>query len=256
VSQRDLAGLAAAHLRRPGLVVLSGAPGIGRSTLLRRVAATAGGPVFAGGGLAMLAAVPALALSRAVKARLPAHDVPLLAEAVRSRVRGGLLALDDLQYADPATLAALPHLATRIRVVVALRTPHRVAPEVVAQLRAVATAWLDVPALTPADAEDLARRTAPQLTGAQLAAVVTRAGGNPLAVVALARHTGSGRGNPTDDIDQVAYAIATALADLPGRPAPPGAYRPGRARAARPARPGVPAGPRGRRPDRGRAHHR
>ena len=36
-------------------------------------------------------AVPALALSRAVRARLPADDIHLLAEAVRSRVRGGLL---------------------------------------------------------------------------------------------------------------------------------------------------------------------
>src|SRR6185436_7719524 len=142
VAQQDLAGLAAAHLRRPGLVVLTGAPGAGRSTLLRQVAAAASGPVHAGCGLAMLAAVPALALSRALKARLPADDVPLLAEAVRSRVRAGLLVLDDLQYADPATLAALPHLAEHVRVVVALRTPHRLPAATVTALRAAATAWL------------------------------------------------------------------------------------------------------------------
>jgi len=233
VAQQDLAGLAAAHLRRPGLVVLVGAPGAGRSTLLRRVATIAPGPVHSGGGLAMLAAVPALALSRAVKARLPAHDVPLLAEAVRSRVRGGLLVLDDLQYADPATLAALPHLALHVRVVVALRTPHRIPEDTVAALRAAATAWLDISPLSPATALDLARRTAGQVSEAALAAVVDRAGGNPLAITALARQAGAGRGGPDTDIDQVAYAIATALADLPrtartalaalgllGRPAP------------------------------------
>ncbi|MEV4640152.1 LuxR C-terminal-related transcriptional regulator [Actinoplanes sp. NPDC049548] len=233
MSQQDLAGLAAAHLRRPGLVVLTGAPGAGRTTLLRRVAATAAGPVHAGGGLAMLATVPALALSRAVKARLPAHDVPLLAEAVRSRVRTGLLVLDDLQYADPATLAALPHLATRIRVVAALRTPHRIPADTLAALREAATAWLDIAPLDPQDAADLARRTAGQLDDAAVAAVVARAGGNPLAVTALARQAGAGRGTPDTDVDQVAYAIATALADLPrtartalaalgllGRPAP------------------------------------
>ncbi|WP_280526116.1 LuxR C-terminal-related transcriptional regulator [Couchioplanes caeruleus] len=234
MSQQDLAGLAAAHLRRPGLVVLTGVPGAGRSTLLRRVAQAAAGPVHAGGGLAMLAGVPALALSRAVKARLPAHDVPLLAEAVRSRVRTGLLVLDDLQYADPATLAALPHLATRIRVVAALRTPHRIPEATVAALRGAATAWLDIAPLDPPAAADLVRRTAGHLDGAAVAAVVARAGGNPLAITALARAAGAGRGTPDTDIDQVAYAIATALADLPraartalaalgllGRPAPP-----------------------------------
>ncbi|GAA3959554.1 LuxR C-terminal-related transcriptional regulator [Actinoplanes auranticolor] len=218
VAQQDLAGLAAAHLRRPGLVVLTGAPGAGRSTLLRKVAAAAPGPVHAGGGLAMLAAVPALALSRALKARLPAHDVPLLAEAVRSRVRGGLLVLDDLQYADPATLAVLPHLAAHVRVVVALRTPHRLPEPSVAALRETATAWLEVPPLTREPALELARRAGGQLSDAALAAVVDRAGGNPLAITSLARQAGAGRGSPDTDIDQVAYAIATALADLP-RPA-------------------------------------
>lgn len=211
----DVATAAATHLRRPGLVVLAGPPGCGRSTLLRSVAAAAPGPVHAGGGLAMLTAVPALALSRAVRARLPAHDVHLLAEAVRSRVRGGLLVLDDLQHADPATLAALPHLAVHCRVVVAVRTPHRLDDTA---LRAAATAWFDVPPLDPAAALDLARRTAPHLGDATLRAVAGRAGGNPLAVTALARHAAAGRGPAAGDIDQVAYAIATALADLP-RPA-------------------------------------
>ena len=240
VAQQDLAGLAAAHLRRPGLVVLTGAPGAGRSTLLRRITTVAPGPVHAGGGLAMLAGVPALALSRALKARLPAHDVPLLAEAVRSRVRGGLLALDDLQYADPATLAALPHLAAHIRVVVALRTPHRLPAGTVTALREAATAWLDLPPLSPEAALELARRAGGQLGEAALTAVVDRAGGNPLAITALARQAGAGRGTPDTDIDQVAYALATALADLPrtartalaalgllGRPAPAALLGPG-----------------------------
>ena len=187
VAEQDLAGLAAAHLRRPGLVVLTGAPGAGRSTLLRRITATTPGPVHAGGGLAMLAGVPALALSRAVKARLPAHDVPLLAEAVRSRVRGGLLVLDDLQYADPATCAALPLLAAHVRVLVALRTPHRLDETTVAALRATATAWLDLPPLSPAAALELARRTAGAISENALTALVHRAGGNPLAVTALSR---------------------------------------------------------------------
>ena len=208
----DPVAIAAALLHRPGLVVLAGPPGCGRSTLLRRVTAALGGPAHPGGGLAMLRATPALALSRAVRARLPAHDVHLLAEAVRSRVRGGLLVLDDIQYADPATLAALPLLAAHTRVLVALRTPHRLDAE--DTLRQAAAAWITVPPLSRAAALELARRTAAPLDDATLAAVADRAGGNPLAITALARHAAAGRAPGGPGIDQVAYAIAAALADL------------------------------------------
>jgi DNA-binding CsgD family transcriptional regulator len=231
---------AASLLYRPALVVLTGPPGCGRSTLLRRVAAAVPGPVHAGGGLAMLAGVAALPLSRAVRAKLPTHDVHLLAEAVRSRVRGGLLVLDDLQYADPATLAALPLLAAHCRVLVALRTPHRLPAAVDDALRAAAGAWLAVPPLDRSGAADLARHTAPHLDDTALSAVLARAGGNPLAITALARHAAAGRAPGGTDIDQVAYAIATALADLPrpartalaalgllGRPAPAALLGPG-----------------------------
>ncbi|MEV0899485.1 LuxR C-terminal-related transcriptional regulator [Actinoplanes sp. NPDC049802] len=202
----------------PALVVLSGPPGCGRTTLLRRVAASVPGPAHLGGGLAMLAGVPALALSRAVRARLPGDDIPLLAEAVRSRVRTGLLVLDDLQHADPATLAALPHLARHCRMLVALRTPHRLPDAAHAALRDAATTWIPVPPLSAGAAHTLARQTAGGLSDQAVTAVVTRAGGNPLAIIALARQAAAGRAPIGEDIDQVAYAIAAALADLP-RPA-------------------------------------
>ena len=233
---------AAALLHRPALVVLAGPPGCGRTTALRRVTELVPGPVHTGGGLAMLRTTPALALSRAVRARLPAHDVHLLAEAVRSRVRGGLLVLDDLQYTDPATLAALPLLAAHCRVLVAVRTPHRLSEPAAAALRQAAAAWLTVPPLSRPEALDLARRTAAPLDPATLQAVADRAGGNPLAVTALARQAAAGRAPGGSGIDQVAYAIATALADLPrpartalaalgllGRPAPAELLGPGAA---------------------------
>ncbi|MEV4533973.1 LuxR C-terminal-related transcriptional regulator [Asanoa sp. NPDC049518] len=227
----DVVARAGALLARPGLVVLTGAPGAGRSTALRELAAAFRGPVFAGGGLSMLQDVPALALSRAVRVRLPAHDTALLAEAVRSRVRSGLLVVDDLQWADPATVAAVAALAAHTRVAVALRTPHRLPAESVAALRSASAGWLAVPPLSVAAATEVARRVAPALGDAAVAEVVRRAGGVPLAVTALARHAAAGRPAAADrgdettgalpvvvpatpEVDQVAYAVAEALADL------------------------------------------
>jgi DNA-binding CsgD family transcriptional regulator len=207
----DLLATAMAALADPGLVVLAGGPGVGRSTALRRLGEAFRGPVFSGGGLAMLRAVPGFALARAVRVRLPGTDQALLAEAVRSRVRGGLLLLDDIQWADPATLGALPAIAAHCRIAVTLRTPHQID---VAPLRAVASAWLTVPALSATDASALAGRVAPGLPPQTVTEVVRRAGGVPLAVEALARHAANAGGELGAGTDGLAYAVATALADL------------------------------------------
>jgi DNA-binding CsgD family transcriptional regulator len=253
----DVVATAVGHLATPGLVVLAGPPGIGRTGALRRIGAAFRGPVFTGGGLAMLSTAPGLALARAVRVRLPVHDPALLAEAVRSRVRTGLLALDDLQWADPATLAALPVIAAHCRVVVALRTPHRLPPAADGALRAAAAAWLPVPPLPADTAAALARQLAPAVPDRIVADLVRRAGGVPLAVATLARQaaahrdTGPAAGDDTGRLpaqpttappdgaagspgtgagpaapqptsappaDPLAYAVATALADL-ARPA-------------------------------------
>jgi DNA-binding CsgD family transcriptional regulator len=217
----DVLVTATRHLVEPGLVVLVGAPGTGRSSTLRQLGAAFHGTVFNGGALAMLQTVPALALSRALRVRLPIHDCALLAEAVRSRVRQGLLLLDDLQWADPATLAALPLLAEHCRIAVTLRTPHRLPADVEAALRTAAVGWLPVPPLDPAAAEAVVRQVAPGAPAATVADVVRRAGGVPLALIALGRHS-TRRDTPerpsTDDRENLTYAIAAALADL-GRPA-------------------------------------
>ncbi|HEU4422349.1 MAG TPA: LuxR C-terminal-related transcriptional regulator [Pilimelia sp.] len=214
----SVAERATALLGAPGLVMIAGGPGAGRSTVLRRLREAFRGPTFDGGGLAMLQAVPAFALTRALRVRLPAQDPALLAEAVRSRVRGGLLLLDDLQWADPATLAALPRLAPHCRVVAALRTPHRLPEPAMAALRAAAAGWLTIPPLDPAAAAGLARSMAPALDAAAVADVVRRAGGVPLAVETLARHAAArrtaGPPAPSEDVDQVGYAVAAALSDL------------------------------------------
>ena len=211
---------AAAAARVPAWSCWPARPAAAAAPCCGAITAAVPGPVYAGGGLAMLSTVPALALSRAVRARLPAHDVHLLAEAVRSRVRGGLLVLDDLQYADPATLAALPLLAAHCRVLVALRTPHRLGEAADAALREAAAGVAAGAAADPDAALELARRTRPAGSTTRPLAGGRRPGRRqpPGGHRAGPARRGRARRPPAADIDQVAYAIAAALADLP-RPA-------------------------------------
>ncbi|MEU6249009.1 LuxR C-terminal-related transcriptional regulator [Glycomyces sp. NPDC047010] len=217
VANRDDALRAmAGALAGPGLVVVTGPPGSGRTRLLERLARASKRPVHAGGGLAMLSGQPALALERATRARMPAEDLPLLAEAVYSRTRGGLLVVDDLQWCDAATLAVLPVLAERLPVAAALRTPNRLGEDALARLLGAAVV-IPVPELTEAEAASLVAECAPALPPTRAAALASRAGGNPLALTALARraaHTGPGEPDPGLPGDP-ASAAAAAIADLP-----------------------------------------
>jgi len=202
-------------LREPGLVIFTGPPGCGRTRLLERLAAASSRPVHAGGGLAMLSTSPALALERATRARMPADDLPLLAEAVYSRTRGGVLIIDDLQWCDAATLAVLPILAERVPVAAALRTPNRLPGPARERLFAAAT-LIEVPDLTDAEAEALIRGAAPALAAHRIAQLTERGGRNPLALTALARRAGDLDAElDFDTVADPAAAAAAAIADLP-----------------------------------------
>ncbi|SDD02514.1 helix-turn-helix domain-containing protein [Glycomyces harbinensis] len=206
----------AGALAGPGLVVVTGPPGSGRTRLLERLARASKRPVHAGGGLATLSGAPALALERATRARMPADDLPLLAEAVYSRTRGGLLVIDDLQWCDAATLAVLPVLAQRLPVAAALRTPNRLGEDALARLLEGATV-ISVPPLTDLEAVQLVAEAAPALAPTRVAALAARAGGNPLALTALAKRAAH---QEPDDVDLAdpgdpASAAAAAIADLP-----------------------------------------
>ncbi|HZE37441.1 MAG TPA: hypothetical protein VE172_01390, partial [Stackebrandtia sp.] len=183
----SVATAAASRLAEPGLVLVSGPAGSGRSHVLHRVAAAFRGPVYSGGGLSMLRATPGLALARAVRAKLPTHDVALCAEAVRSRVRGGLLVIDDLQWCDPVTLAVLPRVAEHCRVLAALRTPHRL-PETISSGLTAGALTLDIPPIGDAAATALVRHLAPGLAEPAVKNLVRRGGGSPLVLACLARH--------------------------------------------------------------------
>ncbi len=167
-----------------GSVILVGESGIGKSSLLE--AATAGFDRAVGGALGMLRFIPYLPLVRAV-GPLPESDPASIAVAVVDRVADGVLVLDDLHWADDATLGILDRLAGRVPVLAAVRTGDDGTERALAAARASALAELRVRPLPEHDTIDLARRWRPELSPGDSRELVARAGGNPLFIVELAR---------------------------------------------------------------------
>ncbi|QSB06785.1 LuxR C-terminal-related transcriptional regulator [Natronoglycomyces albus] len=204
-------------------VTLVGAAGAGRSWVLQQVAHRFGSRAFVGGGLAALSSHPALALMRALRVSLPGDDVALCAEAVLSRTRGGVVIIDDAQFCDPVTLAALPLLAGRVPVVVALRQPHRLSDTVEAALLECSQVVTLGP-LEYQEAASIVTAIHPTAHRVDIDRIVKASGGNAVALKALAwRHrTGAAHRVAASDAELTAHrdsdaaleAIAEAIADV------------------------------------------
>ena len=161
-------------------VVVVGEAGIGKTTLLRAVAATSGRPVAEGGALATLSWMQYLPLERALGASLGDADPTAAAAALEPLVGNGVLLLDDLQWADAATLEVTTLLAGRVGLLAGVRRGDGDAPAVLDRLRGAG--YVEVP-LAPLGAEDsqaVVRALRPDLGDAAVRRVVDRTGGNPL----------------------------------------------------------------------------
>ncbi len=161
-----------------------GESGIGKSSLLG--AATAGLPTAVGGSLGMLRFIPWLPLVRAV-GPLPEADPASVAVAVVDRVADGVLVLDDLHWADDATLAILDRLAGRVPVLAAVRTGDEGTERALAAARGAAMTELRILPLAEREAIELAHRWRAELSPGDSRQLVARSGGNPLLIVELAR---------------------------------------------------------------------
>ena len=164
--------------------MLVGESGIGKSTLLG--AATAGLDPSVGGALGMLRFIPYLPLVRAV-GPLPELESAEVAVTVVDRVGDGVLVLDDLHWADDATLAILDRLAGRIPVLAAVRTGDEGTERALAAARGAAMVELRVQPLAEPHMVQLARRWRPELSAGDSRQLIARSGGNPLLVIELAR---------------------------------------------------------------------
>lgn len=180
-------------------VLVTGEPGIGKTTLVRRAVEATGRASVTGAGFATLATMPYLPLRLALGTTV-AGTPEQVAGRVEAAVGDGVLFLDDCQWMDHDTAAVVPLLVGRISLVLAARDPLE--PSVLG----LPAGTLEI-RLGPLDREAaslVALTTSPGLAHRALGELLARAGGNPLLLQELAR---DGRPSPT-----LARAIAARVA--------------------------------------------
>jgi DNA-binding CsgD family transcriptional regulator len=181
--EREVADLRAIAEGR-GAVVLVGESGIGKTALL--ATATAGLDAVMGGAFGMLGFIPYLPLIRAV-GPLPDRDPATVAVTVVERVGDRVLVLDDLHWADDATLAVLDRLTGLVPILSAVRSGDPGTDRALNVIRRAGISEVQVQPLPETDSARLARRWHPGLAPDEARQLVHRAGGNPLLIEELAR---------------------------------------------------------------------
>lgn len=175
-----------ATLRGDRWIVVAGEAGIGKSSLIRAAHAASGRRAHEGGAFATLDFVPYLAIRRAVGDAVRG-DPANVAAIVEQLVGPDLLVLDDLQWADSATISALEFLAGRIQVLAAIREGD---PGSEMALRALERGGAEVivlGGLAEESAATLVRQVRGDLDRDATARMIRQAGGNPLLLEEMAR---------------------------------------------------------------------
>jgi DNA-binding NarL/FixJ family response regulator len=206
---------------RGGVVVLVGEPGIGKSALLELLAQRArerGASVLAGRASEYEIDLPYALWREALGAAHPdvQADRHAMHAALRAALealatsRGLVVCLDDVHWADPASLDALAALVRR--------------PPEASVLIALASRPAPLPAAlsgaTHIELAPLTQAEAAELVGAAAAALYADAGGNPFYLQQLARARGAAGAAPAAD-GSVPPAVAAAIAAELDALAPP-----------------------------------
>ena len=186
----ELDRLTTALAADPAIAVI-GEPGIGKTSLVRAGAATATVRLFEGGGFATLVETPYLALRRAIDVPL-AGDASAAAAIVERHVGPDVLFIDDLQWVDSATIAAVRLLRGRIGLIVAIRSGDPGSDAAMTLADELGLERLSLPGLARDAASALVRRHRPDLSAGEVARLVANAGGNPLVLEEIAT-----RGEPS-----------------------------------------------------------
>lgn len=176
------------HEGQPLLAVV-GEAGAGKTTLVRAALEATGRPAHVGGAFGTLSWMPFLPLVQALGTEVGEGDAAFAAGVAEERVGpDGILFLDDLQWADRQTLAAVELLRDRVALVVALRPGAEGSGDALAAVDGADV--LELGGLTDAESLELLRLRAPELRAEAAARVVRAAGGNPLLLEELAAADG------------------------------------------------------------------
>jgi DNA-binding CsgD family transcriptional regulator len=221
------------RFREERLVAVLGEAGVGKTTLIRAVAARAGWRLLEAGGLATLSWLPYLPLRRAFACDFEG-DAAYVAAAVEEDLGEAALFVDDLQWADPQTAALLPLLGGRIRMVIAVRRGDPATSAALAVAAAARAELLPLEPLARGEAAELARALHPGLPEPAVLRLAERSGGNPFLLEQLAESGEAGtslRLSVAASLRALSPAgrVAIVALALLGRPAEPSLLGPGAA---------------------------
>jgi len=220
------AALQSIRSRPGGIVAIAGEPGIGKSRLLAHLIESADGcEVLDARASEFEADLPYAMFADALGEAPPALDRHSAHRALREQLerraapRPLVLCLDDVHWADPASLDALAALVRRppaAAVLLALTAREGQLPAALATALAGAMREARVTRLEPGP---LSEADAAELVGDAAAAIYREAGGNPFYLEQLARTSESSprRGDIVADGSippAIAAALAAELADL------------------------------------------
>ncbi len=217
-------------IRADRTIAIVGEAGIGKTTLVRAAASTAGRVLYEGGGFGTLAWMPYLAIRRAAGVPI-AGDPEVVAARVERLVGPDVLLIDDLQWTDAATRTVVGLLVDRIALVVAIREGDPAAGEALEPLRTRRIEVIRLGGLNDEASLTLLRRLHPEAPSGQLRRIVDGAGGNPLLLTELATRGESSSSLSRAIIGQVAALpkaerLALELLAVADRPLPASAVGP------------------------------
>ena len=170
-------------LREGRPMVVVGPPGIGKSTLAVTAAKRFGPDLVFARGIATLTSVPYLLFRNRV--HIVGDDEPDDVANRFSSLAPGPVVLDDLQWADPASLDVVDQIASSTRLLATVRAGTPGSESVLGRLDQAGFVRIDLTGLSADDARALARSRHPTIDDEALEAIVDAAEGSPLLLTEL-----------------------------------------------------------------------